>query len=178
LLGLWIGVVAVGGAYIGARLAARSQPEPFPNMQRGVPAFLLASEAEFPTAQLLGEDGIPRPTEDFLGRKGTVILFLDPSCDPCKYAARQWQQHYESGGMGDVEILGISASDRETVARYHAQLALEYPIVTDPTHAYITRYGVDTYPWEIVVDGRGRVLSYTGVAQDMASLTSLRPLLH
>jgi peroxiredoxin len=177
LIALAIGVTAAGGVYVGARIAARSRPDPFPGMQRGVPTFLLASEAHFPTAQLLGEDGVPHATEDLLGPQGTVILFLDPSCDPCKPVARKWQQHSASGRLGNVGILGISASDRGSVARYRARLSLDYPILTDPDHVYITRYGIDTYPWEIVVDGRGRVVSYTGVAQEMASLSSLRSLL-
>lgn len=173
-LGIWITVLGVGGAFLGVKLASRSS-EP-PAATRAVPSFLLASDARLPSAQLVGDDAVPRPTEDFLGHAGTVVLFLDPDCEPCKFVARQWQVLREQGMMDEVEILGISYADRERIDRYRGQLALEFPVISDLALIYATRFGVDTYPWEIVVDAEGRVVAYTGDVREMGSPETLAPL--
>ena len=176
LFGLWIAVLALGGAFAGVKLAQRnSVPADLP-YERSAPGFLLASEATLPTAQLMGEETVPVSTTEIPGRGGSVVLFLDTECQPCRYAAGQWQNLIADGLLGDIAVLGISPSPRESIESFRTHLALDFPVYQDPSQTYMHRYGVDSFPWELIVDARGKVLRYTGDLREMGRPESLRDL--
>ena len=170
LTGFWIAAVALGGAFLGVRLAQKdAAPAPFV-ADRPTPPFLASEGSSLPRVQVVGDDLVPVSTTDLLGPGRTVVLFLDPERDPCRFAARQWQNRLERGDLGDLKVLGICPASREDVQRFRSHLALDFPIYADPTGTHLHDYGVDSFPWEVVVDPQGTILTFTGDLTRIATI--------
>jgi peroxiredoxin len=179
---VFLGVLAVAGGYLGVRVAQRQPAQPVTAAavqppERAVPTFLQASLAHLPRVQLVGtENAVPVASSDVLPEGGGIVLFLDMDCDPCKFVAGQWQDHIRNGRIGPERVVGITPYPADAIASFRKHLDLEFPIYSDPLQKYVSEHGVDTFPWEVVVDPDGTVTGYAGELEDMGKLESLDAL--
>jgi peroxiredoxin len=171
-------VLAAAGGYLGVRFAQR-EPAPVAVAEappeRAVPGFLQASVMQIPRVQLVGtENSTPVASSEVLPEGGGVVLFLDTNCDPCKYLAGQWQDHIREGLVQPEQVVGITPNSADQIEPFREKLDLWFPIYSDPLQKFVEEQGVTTFPWEVIVDEEGTVVSYSGDLPEMGKLASLR----
>ena len=107
-----------------------------------------------PAFELVDAAGRSVSAADFVGRR-TIVYFYPAAFTPgCTTEACDFRDHLGSLASGGYDVVGISGDDQQTLARFAAEDALDFTLLSDPDHAVAQAWGA----WgEKVVDGETRV---------------------
>ena len=97
---------------------------------RKAPAFSLRDQA-----------GQTHTLADYAGRR--VVLYFYPKDDTpgCTKEACAFQDTLPTFGKSQTVVLGISVLDEKSKATFAAKHSLTFPLLADPNHAIIDKYG-------------------------------------
>jgi len=149
-----VAVAGYGGLRFGSSLRANHE------VMVDAPGLPFHPGEEFPDVRLADSLGTDVGSADLVeSRHGAVVLFLDPNCEGCVDMATRWEQGLLDGVVEPERVIAITTGTAEINSRYRADHMLSYPIYQDVESAFIQRYGVVTYPMEMVVGPTGTIQS-------------------
>ena len=97
----------------------------------------------------------PVRLSDYRG-KVVYLDFWSSWCAPCRRAMPQLDALRQEYSRKDFEVVGVNV---DTIAadarRFLERVPVSYPIAADPAGHTARRFGVDTLPALVVIDGRG-----------------------
>ena len=102
---------------------------------------MLKSGDDAPNFTLSDQDGRPVSLSDFSGQ--TLVLFFYPKDDTpgCTKEACNIRDHYDAIKDTGAAAIGVSADDATSHTKFRAKFGLPYPLLSDPTHTMIERWG-------------------------------------
>jgi thiol-disulfide isomerase/thioredoxin len=114
-------------------------------------------------------DTLGRPWEFATSRYGSLVLveFMTTTCVHCKPVVPflvDLQSRYGAGGLQLIGVVCDNAPAKERAAlaaKYHREQNLNYALFVEPgpePGAVRDRFGVESYPTAVLLDGAGRVL--------------------
>ena len=88
------------------------------------------------------QDGKTHSLADYKGKK--VILFFYPEDDTptCTIQACNLRDNYGLLKKNGFIVLGVSPDEEKKHKKFEAKYNLPFPLIADPTHTIIDRYGV------------------------------------
>lgn len=94
-----------------------------------------------PAFTLLDATGANVSLKDFAGR--SVVVYFYPADDTpgCTKEACQFNDNLRAFNRADVAIVGISPDGAEKHERFKEKYKLRFPLLSDPAHAVMERYG-------------------------------------
>jgi thioredoxin-dependent peroxiredoxin len=94
-----------------------------------------------PAFSLTDQHGKTHTLADYSGRP--VILYFYPKDDTpgCTTEACAFQDNLPTFGKSKAVVLGVSVLDEKSKAKFAAKYSLTFPLLADPDHAVIDRYG-------------------------------------
>jgi peroxiredoxin Q/BCP len=103
-----------------------------PRLGPGLPA---------PAFTLADQDGRQVSLADFAGRR--VVLYFYPADDTpgCTKEACQFNDNLSAFGDADVPVIGVSPDDGASHRRFRKRYGLRFPLLSDPDHAVMERFG-------------------------------------
>jgi peroxiredoxin Q/BCP len=103
-----------------------------PRLDPGLPA---------PAFTLPDQDGRQVSLADFAGRR--VVLYFYPADDTpgCTKEACQFNDNLAAFDDADVPVLGVSPDDGPSHRRFRERYGLRFPLLSDPDHAVMERFG-------------------------------------
>jgi peroxiredoxin Q/BCP len=79
---------------------------------------------------------------DFRGRKVVVYFYPAASTPGCTTQACDFRDNLGELNEAGFEVLGISPDPRAKLARFRDEQQLTFPLLGDPTHEVMDKYGV------------------------------------
>ncbi|MCC7035397.1 MAG: thioredoxin-dependent thiol peroxidase [Acidobacteria bacterium] len=94
-----------------------------------------------PAFSLKDQAGRTHTLADYAGRP--VVLYFYPKDDTpgCTAEACAFQDNLPTFGKGKAVVLGVSVLDEKSKAKFADKYSLTFPLLADPDHAVIERYG-------------------------------------
>ncbi len=119
---------------------------------------MLAPGDSAPDFSLPDQDGKTHALADYRGRR--VLLYFYPKDDTpgCTTEACAIRDAFASFEDGGIAVLGISADSAARHRKFADKYALPFPLLSDPKHATIERYGA----WQ---EKRMMGRTYMGIAR-------------
>jgi len=102
----------------------------------------------------------PPPLHRLSDLRGKVVYldFWDTACAPCRRSLSQLSELQEQLGQ-DVAIFSVNLNpDPRLAADFLADQSLAFEVVSDPSAASATRYGVRSLPTGVFIDRAGRLV--------------------
>lgn len=95
-----------------------------------------------PAFSLKDQAGKTHALADYAGRP--VVLYFYPKDDTpgCTTEACAFQDNLQTFGRSKAVVLGVSVLDEKSKARFADKYSLTFPLLADPNHAVIEKYGV------------------------------------
>lgn len=148
-------VAAAGGMYLGGKLThstgeTSAQPDFLTNLTLG-------PGKEFPEIELMDVSYKPVMSKSVLNENGTVILFMDHQCLPCKEIAQFWQGLINDGTIGKSQVVGICFANAANIKEIHNKYQVDFPVFADERYVFLDHYGIDALPLTFVVGKSGFV---------------------
>lgn len=148
-------VAAVGGMYLGGKLSKSSgrssaQQDIFTNLTLGPGKSL-------PDVELIDSTYKPVMSKNILNENGTVILFMDHQCPPCKDIAEFWQSLINEGAVSKSQVIGICYANAANIHEIYNKYQVEFPVFADEKYTFLDHYGVDAFPLTLIVDKSGTI---------------------
>jgi methylamine dehydrogenase accessory protein MauD len=100
-------------------------------------------------------DGNPVSLHDFLGRK-VLLVFTQAGCSPCRDIVPELNRLQTNG---DVFVLVVNNSDRETVRQWSVELQACFPVLAQERFTLSRRYEVFATPFAFLIDEHGVIAS-------------------
>lgn len=147
-------LLLVGYAGLRTGMALRNRTAP-PMAQ--APAYPFSPGDSLPDVALADSAGASVQSSSLMAGAGTIVLFLDPTCDGCIEMSKRWEQAIIDGVVPADRVIGISREAPAVNEHFRAQHALRFPIYQDVASAYLQQHAVTTYPLEVVVGASGKI---------------------
>jgi len=145
--------VGYAGLRFGRSIKERSNPP-----VAEAPPFPFLPGDRFPDVALVDSLGASVRTSDLLANHGAVVLFLDPNCEGCTEMSIRWE-HALADLFDRSRVIGISREAHDVNRAYRAANHLTFPIYQDAEDAFLDRFGVTSFPLEVVVGQSGTIRS-------------------
>jgi thioredoxin-dependent peroxiredoxin len=102
---------------------------------------LLEPGKKAPSFSLTDQSGTRHTLADYAGRP--VILYFYPKDDTpgCTKEACAFQDNLPAFGKSKAAVLGVSVLDAKSKAKFATKYSLTFPLLADPDHAVIDKYG-------------------------------------
>ncbi|WP_430613098.1 thioredoxin-dependent thiol peroxidase [Flavobacterium sp. JP2137] len=88
------------------------------------------------------QDGQPRESKDYTGKKLVIFFYPKASTPGCTTQACNLRDNYERFQSLGYEILGISADSVARQAKFQEKNALPFPLLADEDRTVIEAFGV------------------------------------
>ena len=79
--------------------------------------------------------------KDFAGRKVVVYFYPADDTPGCTKEACQFNDNLRAFSRADVAVIGISPDGAEKHRKFIAKYKLKFPLLSDPAHAVMDKYG-------------------------------------
>ena len=79
--------------------------------------------------------------KDFAGKKVVVYFYPADDTPGCTKEACQFNDNLRAFNRADVAVVGISPDGAEKHTRFADKYKLKFPLLSDPTHAVMEKYG-------------------------------------
>ena len=113
--------------------------------------------------------GKKRSLADFRG-KVVLIDFWATWCGPCRIGLPETQRLAKAYKSSGLEVLAISDEDAKTVSPFLKSNHYTFPTYLDAQGKTATAYKIEGIPTTVVIDKRGRLVSYMVGLQDPATI--------
>ncbi len=94
-----------------------------------------------PAFTLPDKDGTKVSLKDFAGRRVVVYFYPADDTPGCTKEACQFNDNLRAFSRAEVAVVGVSPDGAEAHARFASKYGLKFPLLSDPTHAVMERYG-------------------------------------
>jgi thioredoxin-dependent peroxiredoxin len=94
-----------------------------------------------PAFSLPDESGAKVALKDFLGQKVVVYFYPADDTPGCTKEACQFNDNLRAFSRADVAVIGISPDGAEKHTKFISKYKLKFPLLSDPTHAVMDKYG-------------------------------------
>jgi peroxiredoxin Q/BCP len=94
-----------------------------------------------PPFRLPDQDGRTVALADFAGRRVVVYFYPADDTPGCTKEACQFNDNLAAFGAAGVPVLGISPDGSAKHQRFREKYGLRFPLLSDPDHAVMERYG-------------------------------------
>jgi thioredoxin-dependent peroxiredoxin len=101
----------------------------------------LESGKKAPAFSLPNADGTKVSLKEFAGKKVVVYFYPADDTPGCTKEACQFNDNLRAFNRADVAVLGISPDGAEKHAKFAAKYKLKFPLLSDPAHAVMEKYG-------------------------------------
>ena len=101
----------------------------------------LAPGAKAPAFTLPDADGTKHSLTEFAGRKVVVYFYPADDTPGCTKEACQFNDNLRAFDRADVAVVGISPDGAAQHQRFTEKYKLRFPLLSDPSHAVMARYG-------------------------------------
>ncbi len=158
LLGFAVLAVAFLGVLAGNWFMEMRQARKYDNrmsMRRHASALIKEGD-QFPSVELIDLNSESANTDFLVEGHKTVIITLEPGCEPCALVAEEWQQ-YADDIPHDLDIFGITNVDARQALEYKEKTGFPFPVYCDTARTFTTVYGLEAFPTVIGLDDVGRV---------------------
>lgn len=104
--------------------------------------MILKEKTQAPHFELLDETGTPRKLSDYLGKE--IVLYFYPKDDTpgCTTEACAFRDDYSTYEKAGVVILGVSADNPKSHAKFKEKYHLPFTLLSDENHEVCEKYGV------------------------------------
>ena len=96
---------------------------------------------EAPSFELADQDGRMVSLADFAGERVVVYFYPKDDTPGCTKEACQFNENQASFQAAGVAVIGISPDRADSHVRFRNKYGLELPLLSDPDHAVMERYG-------------------------------------
>ncbi len=148
-------IAATGGMYLGGKLSKSSGQAAA--QQEFLTNLTLGPGNEFPEIELMDVSYKPVMSKSVLNENGTVILFMDHQCPPCKEIAQFWQGLINEGTISKSQVVGICFANAANIKEIHNKYQVDFPVFADERYVFLDHYGIDALPLTFVVGKSGLV---------------------
>jgi cytochrome c biogenesis protein CcmG/thiol:disulfide interchange protein DsbE len=115
----------------------------------------------------------PRVTLAGLRGSPALVNFWASWCDPCRHEAPELERFYRSSR--GAQLVAVDYTDQPDAGHsFLREYGWSFPVLSDPSGVYGTRYGFSGLPATVVLDSRGRIVE---TLQGPQTETSLREAL-
>jgi peroxiredoxin Q/BCP len=94
-----------------------------------------------PKFSLPDQDGKKVSLADFAGRRVVVYFYPKDDTPGCTKEACQFNDNLARFRSAGVPVIGISPDKADSHAKFRAKHGLEFPLLSDPDHKVMERYG-------------------------------------
>ena len=119
-----------------------------------LPETKLVSGVPFPDITLLDEDGVAVSSAELVAG-GSVVIFVDPRCQPCAAVTGHWQRAIDDGDIDAASVIAISLRPPFANGEYRRSNGLEFGVYSDDQKTLWKEYAVGYIPYEVIVDDAG-----------------------
>lgn len=88
--------------------------------------------------------GNPISLKDFKGRKLVLYFYPQDDTPTCTEQACNLRDHFQLLSKHDITVLGVSPDDAVSHGKFAQKYQLPFPLIADPAHKIILKYGVWT----------------------------------
>jgi peroxiredoxin Q/BCP len=129
----------------------------------------LDAGSKAPAFTLPDAQGTKVSLKDLAGRNVVVYFYPADDTPGCTKEACQFNDNLRAFDRADVAVLGISPDGAEQHTRFIAKYKLRFPLLSDPRHAVMEKYGawgektlygkksIGVIRSTFLIDGRGRI---------------------
>jgi thioredoxin-dependent peroxiredoxin len=101
----------------------------------------LEAGSRAPAFTLPDATGAKVSLKDYAGRKVVVYFYPADDTPGCTKEACQFNDNLRAFDRADVAVLGISPDGAEKHTKFISKFKLRFPLLSDPTHAVMEKYG-------------------------------------
>jgi len=101
----------------------------------------LEAGAKAPAFTLPDASGAKHSLKEFAGRKVVVYFYPADDTPGCTKEACQFNDNLRAFDRADVAVVGISPDGAEKHRRFAEKYRLRFPLLSDPTHVVMEKYG-------------------------------------
>jgi peroxiredoxin Q/BCP len=94
-----------------------------------------------PAFSLKDQTGQTHKLSDHAGRPVIVYFYPKDDTPGCTREACAFQDNLPKFGKSKAAVLGVSVLDEQSKAKFAAKYSLTFPLLADPDHAVIEKYG-------------------------------------
>jgi thioredoxin-dependent peroxiredoxin len=94
-----------------------------------------------PAFSLKDQTGQTHKLSDHAGRPVIVYFYPKDDTPGCTREACAFQDNLPKFGKNKAAVLGVSVLDEQSKAKFAAKYSLTFPLLADPDHAVIEKYG-------------------------------------
>jgi thioredoxin-dependent peroxiredoxin len=94
-----------------------------------------------PAFSLKDQTGQTHKLSDYAGRPVIVYFYPKDDTPGCTREACAFQDNLPKFGKSKAAVLGVSVLDEQSKAKFAAKYSLTFPLLADPDHAVIEKYG-------------------------------------
>lgn len=130
-----------------------------------------------PDFTLSTPDGQTRTLSDLRG-KPVILNFWASWCGPCRAEMPELQRVHERLAEAGVVVLGVNqAESQEVIARYQAELGVDFPTVMDNRLGVSRQYLANSLPTTFFIDREGVIRNiFIGPMTDAVLAQTLRSI--
>jgi peroxiredoxin Q/BCP len=105
------------------------------------PQVRLEAGERAPTFTLRDQDGTKVTLKDFAG--ADVVVYFYPADDTpgCTKEACQFNDNLRAFSRAGIAVVGVSPDDAEAHVAFRKKYGLKFPLLSDPDHKVMERYG-------------------------------------
>ena len=149
-------VAAAGGMYLGKSFNQSDIHEaPLTEDVTTFANLSLDVDSTFPNVTVVDFDINEVGTTSLLSDKNTVVIFIDAECPPCHDKVKHWQTEIDNGNISNDQVIAITFNDLAYIEEFLKKYNVTFGVYSDFNFEFMNMYGVDAYPFEILVDSNG-----------------------
>jgi peroxiredoxin len=149
-------VAAAGGMYLGGKLS-NTGGSSSAQQNEILTRLTLGPGKEFPNVELIDSLFKPVMSKMVLNENGTIILFMDHQCPPCKDIAQFWQKLINEGAINQDQVVGLCFANAAQIQEIHQKYSVKYAIFADERYTFLDHYGVDAFPLTLIINKSGTI---------------------
>jgi peroxiredoxin len=120
-----------------------------------------------PTTQTADVTGKPVTIASHNAPRPQFVYFVQDGC-PCSFDAEPLFHDLSKQFKGEIDFVSVTNGDAEKAGRWNSDMAVPYPVVSDPKEEIIHRYGAKSSVYSVLISKDGHVAKmWPGYSHDL-----------